>query len=627
MYDKSEKSTKKGVKFPVSIEARIAKQCKYDNCDKVRLKEGFYHVVPNVPYSKILQLVENKEKVAFYKNVKNAKRLLTDTESNNVREKREFSPTAAETVDLQETLSEKKRKLIDDRKEQAKVLDEIYKIENRGSKIIVLDRIKTLEGGSEALKEEIEALKEENKDLKKQMQEVKNSAVKKRKLEEGKDSVELKVKKRNVGSLRKYKTVAEAKEHDNSGIRKQYKKFARAVGEEMVKAVKNMKGGTEDVEGTVNAGLEYLLSQQPRKINDSQLHVFSALRNSIEENLRCENESQAISIASLAVHQMKDYSIKEITDYLNIKQYQVRKAIKHGKNSFPGAAVVKKKRLASPRVSWDRILSFCEFMADGNTSYDAPATKNNRDSKVTRILVNSKRKTCKLYTSYMESNFPSIKPISESYIMKYLNSSQFRRQRAQECCCTKCVIGHDAFNNFRFAVIKLHELAAELLNDHHMELEIAFKAIHERIKKLKEYMLGAGFSYGVTEQNVNPVHSIAYALSNPKDGECNRSQNATTIQSNVPSTHEIQWLPRDVIVICNKLLNVARKASNNVAIRQLEYQLFSVERVADNLFNIIGHLIRAVCCSNTKKQLISNLKSHQVFILSDYSSKIELKNI
>ena len=82
---------------------------------------------------------------------------------------------------------------------------------------------------------------------------------------------------------------------------------------------------------------------------------------------------------------MKDYSMKEIAEHLKIPKSQVKGAIKHAKTFFPGAPLKNKKRISSIRISWDRILSFCGFMADSAISYEATATKANRENNITHI--------------------------------------------------------------------------------------------------------------------------------------------------------------------------------------------------------------------------------------------------
>ena len=443
-YEKNQKNKKKGVQFPVSIEANVAKECNYDTNDKITSKTD-YHVVPNVSYKNILDLVKKKEKESHYKDPTNARQLLEDL--TNVKDKKEFTPLATEVLKLDErTATEKENKNVE-RKEKRKLNEAISKIQDRESKKVVLNKLGNLEA-------RIEVVEKENEKLKKnQLDKIK-----------GENHAEEKAEKRKRGWLRKYDEVVEAEQHTSKNIRQQYQRFSKAVGEIMANSVDGMKGGKEDVEGTLNAGLQYLSSKQPQKIHQSELHIISTLRDSIRANRCIENKTQAISITSLAVHQMKDYSMKEIAEHLKIPKSQVKGAIKHAKTFFPGAPLKNKKRISSIRISWDRILSFCGFMADSAISYEETATKANRESNITHILRNSRSETCELYKLHMQKNYPSLKLISRTSIMKYLCSKQFRRQKAEECCCTKCVAGDSAFHDLSAAVEELNELAQKAVS-------------------------------------------------------------------------------------------------------------------------------------------------------------------
>ena len=307
---------------------------------------------------------------------------------------------------------QKKRNEINENNERKEMYDAISGIPDRKKRKILVNK----------------AFEKNFKEMQQEIQELKKNQV-----EQQKENGEVKWNKRKFGFLKRYKTVAEAKEHDNAQVRQQYKRFAKATGEEMIKSVEKMKGGTEDVNGTVAAGLEYLLSKQETRINERELDMILSLKNSIHANLDCEYKSTATSIASLAVELLKGYPLRKIAHSLKIPVSRVQRAMKHGEQFFPGAPVVKNIRTSSIRVSQQRLATFCEFMGDSTIAYDAPATLANRLNNVTHILTNSRKTTCKLYSKYMNFLYPNIKPISSSYIMKYLCSKKYRRQKAQEC--------------------------------------------------------------------------------------------------------------------------------------------------------------------------------------------------
>ena len=464
----SQKNKSKIVRFPTFINAEIAKACNYEDCDKISLKKGFYHVVPNVPYSTFSNLAEVMEKKASYKDPANARRLLDDVHSFNLKDQREYSPVAVETLEKEKEKMQKKRNEINEKNERTEMYDAISGIPDRKKRKILVNKVKAFE-------KKIKEMQQENQELKK------NQA------EQQKENGEVKWNKRKFGFLKRYKTIAEAKEHDNAQVRQQYKRFAKATGEEMIKSVEKMKGGREDVDGTVAAGLEYLLSKQETRINERELDMILSLKNSIHANLDCEYKSTATSIASLAVELLKGYPLRKIAHSLKIPVSRVQRAMKHGEQFFPGAPVVKNIRTSSIRVSQQRLATFCEFMGDSTIAYDAPATLANRLNNVTHILTNSRKTTCKLYSKYMNFLYPNVKPISSNYIMKYLCSKKYRRQKAQECCCGKCVSGHDAFHELSLAMKKAHELTAELLKkEQELDCKIEFDIIKKRIRALKE---------------------------------------------------------------------------------------------------------------------------------------------
>ena len=161
----------------------------------------------------------------------------------------------------------------------------------------------------------------------------------------------------------------------------------------MVKCIKKLKGGNEDVQGTLKAGWEVISSEYDLANGGhaSELIMINTLKKSIQENMNCEYFLNTTTIISLAVELMKKYTYKKMAELLCIPMSRIKRAITHAQNSFPGAPCVKKKKFSAIRIPKETQEAFLNFLTDEKISYEAPATRKNRIKKTTKILVNSRK--------------------------------------------------------------------------------------------------------------------------------------------------------------------------------------------------------------------------------------------
>ena len=158
----------------------------------------------------------------------------------------------------------------------------------------------------------------------------------------------------------------------------------------MEKSIQTLKGGTADLEGTVKAGLEVLLSKYELQHDDFVTNCVSVLKNSIKSSVSCEYNP--LSLISLAVVLLKpNYSYKKMAELLQIPISRIRRAIAHGQKNFPGAMALKQKKMSSIRTAKQRQIAFANFLSNESISYEAPATRVNRMRKTTKILINSRK--------------------------------------------------------------------------------------------------------------------------------------------------------------------------------------------------------------------------------------------
>ena len=107
-------------------------------------------------------------------------------------------------------------------------------------------------------------------------------------------------------------------------------------------------------------------------------------------------------------------------------------------------------------------------------------------------------------------NHPNIRKISNSVIRKYLSNSAFKVQKAEECVCSHCLNGHEAFEDLQDVAIKLEQYAQDnLTREEYERCREEFQSIIRRKNALYQYLLrGPGFTYGLRSQNVNPAQCI-----------------------------------------------------------------------------------------------------------------------
>jgi hypothetical protein len=381
MCSKAKKEGKQIVRFPTRISAETAKECKYQESDQQSWDNKFYHCVPNISYRTFSELVITKEKEAFYKNINNGKKLLMDSPTNiSLKDKRKYSPVAVEALEKDDEAKQKKRKKDEEKKETTEFFDSITKISDKGIKITVRnkfneaeEKIKSLEDSLRSTQALLESAKREIYEQKSQLEE----------------NMKRKKTKRPSRQLERFNTVADAKENSI----KKYKVFAKRVAEKMVKCIKKLKGGKEDVQGTLKAGLEVISSEYDLANggHESELIMINTLKKSIQENMNCEYFLNTTTIISLAVELMKKYTYKKMAELLCIPMSRIKRAITHAQNSFPGAPCVKKKKFSGITIPKETQDAFLNFLTDDKISYEAPATRINRIKKTTKILVNSRK--------------------------------------------------------------------------------------------------------------------------------------------------------------------------------------------------------------------------------------------
>ena len=96
-------------------------------------------------------------------------------------------------------------------------------------------------------------------------------------------------------------TVDDARSSENPETQHQLRKFAKLAGKTMKDSVFHLKGGEQDISGTIKAGLEILLAEQGSTLEDTrETAIASVFRRSIHANLSSKSKKQANSVVSLA---------------------------------------------------------------------------------------------------------------------------------------------------------------------------------------------------------------------------------------------------------------------------------------------------------------------------------------